>query len=33
MPENWQPTILLALARWHLDLKSGLSVRHLNPNQ
>jgi len=33
MPENWQPTISLALARWHLDLKSGLSVRHPNTNQ
>ena len=24
VPENWQPAMLLALARWHLDLKSGL---------
>jgi len=27
-PGNWQPTILLALPRWHLDLGNGLSVRH-----
>jgi len=33
MPENWQPAILLALARWRLDVKSGLSIRHPNPNQ